>query len=209
MRFLFQGDSVTDAGRKNYDSPMDLGQGYVMLLASEMQLWHPEIEVLNTGIKSNRVLHLLARWKKDCLNLRPDVLTILVGVNDGGTWYGVKAELFEEVYNILLRETKAALPDTRIIIMGSYVTHGSATDGVWDCILEGVTIRRAITEKLAKQYGADYLDLQESFDRMQKKLPATHWTMDGVHPTGAGHKLIAQEWKRVYGWKGEVEKYAR
>ncbi len=201
MRFLFQGDSITDTGRLNHEDPHDLGCGYVLLLGAELACFHPENEILNMGILSNRVLHLLARWKKDCLNLRPDVLTVLGGVNDGGHWYGVKPALFEEVYNILLRETREKLPDTRILLMGSYCMHGTATEGVWDLVSEGTAVRREITEKLAKRYGTDYVDLQEEFDRALQKLPPTHWTIDGVHPTPAGHRLIAQAWKRAYGWR--------
>lgn len=205
MRLLFQGDSVTDAGRKNHEDPHDLGAGYVRLLASELTFYNPDYEVLNTGIFSNRVPHLLARWKKDCLNLKPDVLTVLVGVNDGGHYYGVRPELFEEVYNILLRETKAALPDTRLILMGAYVMPGTATLGVWDVVSAGTAVRREITRRLAEKYGAEYLDLQEKFDEAQKKLPPEHWTIDGVHPTPAGHKLIAEEWKSVFGDFGKGE----
>ena len=205
MRFLFQGDSITDAGRIDHGDPHDLGSGYVLLLGADLTCYHPENEVLNMGIFSNRVLHLLARWKKDCLNLKPDVLTILVGVNDGGHWYGVRSDLFEEIYDILLRETRQKLPDTRIILMGSYCMRGSATVGVWDLVSEGTACRRKITENLAGRYQADYLDLQEEFDRALKKLPPTHWTMDGVHPTPAGHRLIADAWMRIYQSGGKEE----
>lgn len=199
MRFLFQGDSVTDAGRRNHEDPHDLGAGYVRLLAGELTYAHPDYEILNTGIFSNRVPHLLARWKKDCLNLKPDVLTVMVGVNDGGHYYGIREALFEEIYDILLRETKAALPHTRIILMGSYVMQGTATAGVWDIVSEGTAARREITRRLAGKYRTDYLDLQETFNEALKKLPPTHWTVDGVHPTPAGHKLIAEAWKQIYG----------
>lgn len=202
MRYLFQGDSITDAGRENKENPLSLGNGYPRLLAAELTFEHEDVLVWNTGISGNRVVDLLARWKKDCLNLQPDVLTILIGVND--VWHelnwqnGVSVELFEDVYGILLRETKKALPDTRIILMGAYVTHGTATDGNWDSFTDEVGIRRGITHKLALKYGTEFLDLQEIFDRASEKLPAKHWTVDGVHPTDAGHRLIANAWKRIY-----------
>ena len=82
MRFLFQGDSITDAGRGDYESPRATGNGYPRLLEADLTFCLKESEVLNCGISGNRVVDLLARWKKDCLNLKPDVLTILIGVND-------------------------------------------------------------------------------------------------------------------------------
>ena len=203
MRFLFQGDSITDAGRGDYESPQALGTGYPRILAADLTYRNPEYEVLNGGISGNRVVDLLARWKKDCLNLKPDVLTILIGVND--VWHelnwqnGVSAELFEEIYNILLRETKKALPETRLVLMGAYLTHGAATDADWDRFAKEVALRREITKRLAEVYHAEFIDLQKLFDDALETAPASHWTADGVHPTVAGHKLIAEEWKRHMG----------
>ncbi len=203
MRFLFHGDSITDAGRENYDSVKELGAGYVKLLEADLTFLSPDAEVGNAGIGNSRVTDLLPRWRKDCLELCPDVLTILIGINDVCheiyAQNGVAPELFEEVYNILLRETKAALPDVRIILMGAYVMHGTMTDEYWEIFEKEVRARREITRGLAKRYGADYLDLQEKFDAAVRRIPLPHWTGDGIHPTLAGHRLIAEEWKRVYG----------
>ena len=202
MRFLFLGDSITDAGRERQDDPRELGTGYVRLLASDLTFWHPDYEVLNTGIGGNRVTDLLPRWKKDCLELLPDVLTILIGIND--VWHeisqqnGVSGELFEEVYDILLREVRLSMPDTRIILMGAYVIHGTAVDGHWAEFEKETAVRREKTRRLAGKYGADYLDLQEKFEKAEERFPAGHWTRDGVHPTPAGHWLIAKEWKHVW-----------
>ncbi len=205
MKFLFQGDSITDAGRTDRDNPQSLGAGYPLLLAADLTYRHPEHEVLNTAISGNRIPDLLARWKKDCLNLKPDVLTILIGVNDVwhelGSQNGVSPALFEELYNILLRETKAALPNTRLILMGAYVCHGDATNENWDCFSKEVGIRREITRKLAAAYHADFVDLQKEFDKAANQIPMQHWTADGVHPQLAGHRLIADAWKAAYGWE--------
>ncbi len=201
MRFLFQGDSITDAGRDNYESPYATGTGYPRLLEADISFAQSGHEILNCGISGNRVVDLLARWKKDCLNLKPDVLTILIGVND--VWHelnwenGVSAEVFEQVYRILLKETLKALPDIRIILMGAYVIHGEATDENWDVFDSEVRMRRDITRKLAEEFHLSYVDLQEAFDKAQEKEAAVHWSQDGVHPTAAGHKLIAQAWKEA------------
>ena len=203
MRFLFQGDSITDAKRANYESAKELGSGYVRMLASDLTCWHPEHEVLNAGVSGNRVTDLLPRWKRDCLELYPDVLTILIGIND--VWHefshqnGVEAPLFEEVYGILLRETKAALPDIRIILMGAYVMDGSATEGKREVFVRETALRRESAQRLAAKYGADYVDLQSVFEEAQRACPGVRWTEDGIHPTPAGHRLIADAWKRAYG----------
>lgn len=202
MRFVFQGDSITDALRTRQEDPKELGTGYVRMLASELTFWHSDYEVLNTGIGGSRVVDLLPRWKRDCLELRPDVLTILIGIND--VWHelhnqnGVAGPLFEEVYDILLREVKRELPDTRIILMGAYVMHGTATNEHWDYFHTETAIRRESARRLAEKYSADFVDLQEAFDRVQQIFPSAHWTGDGVHLTPAGHWLIAREWKKVY-----------
>lgn len=198
MRFLFQGDSITDAGRGDYENPFATGNGYPRLVEAELAFKGEGHEVLNCGISGNRVVDLLARWKKDCLNLKPDVLTVLIGVNDVwhelGACNGVNQEVFEQVYRILLQETVRTLPDIKIILMGAYVVHGPATDPEWEVFDSEVKARREITRKLAAEFGLGYVDLQEAFDKAVAQAPAGHWSADGVHPTAAGHKLIAEAW---------------
>ena len=203
MRYLFQGDSITDCGRGDYGNPYATGCGYPRLLEADLMAQDGDCEVMNCGIGGNRVVDLLARWKRDCLNLEPDVITILIGVND--VWHefgnhdGVSVPLFEEVYRILLRETFAALPQTRLILMGAYVMPGPATTPDWDVFSGEVAARREVTRKLAEEFGLTYVDLQEAFDEAQKKFPAQRWTGDGVHPTAAGHEVIAEAWKKAAG----------
>lgn len=203
MRYLFQGDSITDCGRGDYGNPYATGCGYPRLLEADLMAQDGDCEVMNCGISGNRVVDLLARWKRDCLNLKPDVITILIGVND--VWHefgnhdGVSVLLFEEVYRILLRETFAALPQTRLILMGAYVMPGPATTPDWDVFSGEVAARREVTRKLAEEFGLTYVDLQEAFDEAQKKFPAQRWTGDGVHPTAAGHEVIAEAWKKAAG----------
>ncbi len=202
MRYLFQGDSITDAGREDHGDPFSMGGGYPKLLEAELSAGN-QCEVMNCGISGNRVVDLLARWKPDCLHLKPDVLTILIGVND--VWHelnwgnGVDAPVFEEVYRILLKETQKNLPDTQVILMGAYVTHGEATDLNWDVFYRQVEIRRDITRRLAEEFGLKFIDLQEAFDQAAETIPVNQLTADGVHPTERGHRLIADTWKRAVG----------
>lgn len=203
MRYLFQGDSITDCGRENYENPYATGRGYPRLLEAELMANDGTCEVMNCGIGGNRVVDLLARWKKDCLNLKPDVITILIGVNDVwhelGAHNGVDTPLFEEVYRILLRETFAALPDVRLILMGAYVIPGLGIVPEWETFTREVKARRDVTRRLAEEFRLDYVDLQEVFDEALKKFPAERWSGDGVHLTAAGHELIARAWKKVMG----------
>ena len=201
MKFLFQGDSITDAGRQEY-TPLSTGQGYTHLLASQLTYENPENVVYNCGIGGNRVVDLFARWKKDCLNLEPDVLTILIGVND--VWHeyasqnGVDPEKFEMVYRMILEETKQKLSNIRIILMGSFLLPGTAAGDDYDSFYKDVEIRRNITKKLADELGLEFIDLQAKFDEALKIAPSEHWTVDGVHPTPAGHELIKRAWLTQY-----------
>ena len=157
--------------------------------------------MLNCGISGNRVTNLLTRWKKDCINLRPDVISILIGVND--VWHelpqqeGVDAESFEEAYRVLLRYTKRMLLETKLILLGAYLTHGTATDGTQrDGFYKELALRNAITRRLAAEFGSEFLDLQKIFNEACEMLSPEHWTQDGVHPTAVGHRLIANAWEK-------------
>ena len=202
MKLLFMGDSVTDSSRFNREDPHSTGRGYVFLLESEFGAKHTEYEFLNCGINGNRVVDLLARVKKDCINHNPDIVTLLIGVNDVSHEIyhqnGVGAELFEELYTILLREITAALPQVKLMIMAPYVLPGSITDVDYAGFTSGVAQRREIACRLAEKFHAGYVDLQKVFDEALTRAPVSHWCQDGVHPTPAGHALIAAAWKQVW-----------
>lgn len=202
-KILFQGDSITDAGRTTTNGGDALGAGYPLFIASELMMNDPSIQVINRGISGNRVVDLFARWKADCLNLNPDVLSILIGVND--VWHerlcnnGVEAEKFELVYRLLIEETLKKLPNIKIILMGAFLTEGTVAEGDdWQTFSDEVKIRRQITEKLAKEYNLTYIDLQKVFDGALKTAPASHWTAEGVHPSPQGHALIKKAWLDAY-----------
>lgn len=199
---LFQGDSITDAGRDR-ENFGDLGKGYPNLLGAEIQYNYPEeYTVLNRGISGNRVTDLLARWKVDCLNLKPDILSILIGVND--VWHeldwqnGVDTERFELVYRMLLDDVKKALPDTKIILMEPYLVKGASTEKYWEAFNGNVAEKREAVRRIAKEYSLPLVPLQEKFDTASKRAPSTYWSADGVHPTFAGHELIARAWMEVF-----------
>jgi len=202
---LFQGDSITDAGRPR-DNDNYLGMGYPEQLASQLGFENPgEYKFINRGISGNRIVDLYARIKMDIINLKPDVMSILIGVND--VWHeindqnGVDAEKFEKIYTMLIEEIKAALPDLKIMIFGPYVCKGYKTtdvEGKWETFSAETAKRAAAAKRIAEKFGLTYVPLQERFDEVAKIMPEEYWTADGVHPTSCGHALIKNEWLKAY-----------
>ncbi len=201
-RILFQGDSITDCDRSRENNGY-VGYGYVSYVKANLNIEHPgEYEVLNRAVSGNRVVDLYARIKADFINLKPDVLTIHIGIND--VWHevetqnGVDAEKFEKIYDMLLSEVKAALPNVKIILLGAFVTKGSVTEKAWD-VFEPETAKRAASAKrLAEKYGCVFVDLQAEFDKAISRHPEPYWTAEGVHPTEAGYELIKRAWLEAF-----------
>ena len=195
--FLLQGDSITDAGR-NYENDAQRGYGYATLVAAEVMCDHPgEFNVINRGISGNRIVDLYARIKKDFLNLKPDYLSILIGVNDvwheyGASPNGVADDKFRKVYDMLIEEIKAELPDIKIYILEPFVLRGTATDANWEGFGSEVPLRAKSAKWIAEKHGLPFITLQDKFDAACEAAPADYWLGDGVHPTAAGHQLIAR-----------------
>lgn len=193
-KFLFQGDSVTDAGR-NWSDGADLGSGYPMFAASSFAACNPEKNVtfLNRGISGNRVRDLAARWEEDCLAIKPDVLSILIGVND--TWRRFDSDdetseaAFEADYRKILTQTKKALPNTQIILMEPFSLPDPPEYGLWREDLNG---KIRVVRRLAAEFRTDFIPLDAIFTSAFIASGANKWTADGVHPTCYGHALIAQ-----------------
>ena len=202
MRILFQGDSITDAGRKREDGSSK-GMGYPTLVSAKLGFEHPnEYEFINRGISGNRVSDLLARIKIDMINETPDIMSILIGVND--VWHeivngnGIRADLFETIYDLLITELKSALPDLRIMIMEPFVLRGTATEANLEEFQREVALRGAAAKRVADKHGLEFIPLQEKFDEAVNLAPESYWLRDGVHPTAAGHELIAREWIKQF-----------
>ena len=200
---LFQGDSITDCSRNRESAinmPAHLGYGYPNLISGELLLEHAEdmYQCINKGISGNRVVDLYARWKIDALNFKPDIISILIGVND--VWHeverqnGVEADRFEQIYRMLLTWTKEVLPDVKFIIMEPFALPSSV---VCENFLPEVKLRAAAAKKIAGEFGAVFLPLQDKLDAAAKRAPNSYWLWDGVHPTAAGHRLIADEWLKA------------
>lgn len=204
-KILFTGDSITDAGRNREltDIIWGMGSGYPLLVKSKLNYDYPgKYEIINRGIAGHRITDLYARIKDDLINLKPDVLSVLIGIND--VWHeieannGVDAEKFEKIYDMFLSEVKAALPDIKIILLGAYVTKSSATEESWDYFYPEAKKRAESAKRLAEKHGAVYVPLQEKFDEAVAKMPEPYWTLEGVHPTEAGYQLIFNEWMKGF-----------
>ncbi len=201
LRYLFQGDSITDANRVDIDEGVGsclFGYGYPILVASEYLKSHKgKIEFINKGVSGNRIVDLYARIKDDIINLKPDIMSILIGVND--VWHelsvqnGVEAKKFELIYSMLIEEVKDALPDIKIIILEPFVLKGTGTEMYYDAFREEVQKRREAAQRVAEKYGLYFVPLQKEFDKASTDGDTTYWTTDGVHPTAAGHQLIKEE----------------
>ena len=196
---LFQGDSITDCGRNRQagiNMPEHMGCGYPDLVSAQLFYDHAgeAYRCINKGISGNRVVDLYARWKVDALNFAPDIISILIGVND--VWHevnqnGVESDRFEQIYRMLLEWTEKVLPDVKFIIMEPFALLSDVVD---DAFLAEVKIRAAIAEKLAREFGAVFLPLQEKLDAAAAKTGNSYWLWDGVHPTPAAYRLIADAW---------------
>lgn len=195
--FLFQGDSITDAGRSR-ENDILRGFGYPTLVSAELLFDHPgEFICINRGISGNRVVDLYARIKKDFINLKPDYLSILIGVND--VWHeyaaepnGVSDERYFKVYDLLIEELRAELPDTKIYILEPFVLKGTGTEAHWEEFDREVRLRAKSAKRIAEKHNLTFIPLQDQFDAMCEKCDVPYWLWDGVHPTAAGHELIAR-----------------
>jgi len=205
---LFQGDSITDAGRDrktegSANNPSMLGRGYPFHLAGQLLADHAALglSIYNRGISGNKVPDLEARWQQDCLDLKPAVLSILIGVNDlwhklNGKYDGTP-EVYRDGFTALIERTKAALPDVTLVICEPFVLRCGAVNDTWFPEFE---TRRAFAADVAKAAGAIWVPFQERFDEAVKAgTEPAYWAGDGVHPSQAGHGLMAKVWREAVG----------
>jgi len=204
---LFQGDSITDGNRgRNTDLNHIMGHGYAFSIASRVGADYPEkrYQFYNRGISGNKVNDLEKRWQAETLDLKPDVLSILVGVNDSSSVVFkrepiITIEKYEEIYNSLLEQTKAAFPNILFVLCEPFILKGGRVTENWEAYHSDIMQRQAIVRKLAVKFDAVYVGFQEVFNKACKKAPASYWIWDGVHPTVAGHELMAREWLKQVG----------
>ncbi|HAL80996.1 MAG TPA: lysophospholipase [Mucilaginibacter sp.] len=199
---LFQGDSITDWGRDHANNDPNntsaLGSGYALLTAAYLLLKHAglDLKIYNKGISGNKVYQLAERWDTDCLALKPNVLSIHIGVND--FWhtmtngYTGTIETYITDYHKLLDRTKKALPDVKLVICEPFAVKGvKAVDDKWYPTFD---LFRKAARDIATEYNATFVPYQAAFDKALETAPGSYWNLDGVHPSVAGEALMATTW---------------
>ena len=202
LTVLFQGDSITDNGRDRKaadpNTAGQLGGGYPYLVAAAALAAEPTrgLRFFNRGVSGNKVPDLTQRWDADTLAIKPDVLSILIGVND--MWhkrdgrYNGTVDDYERGFGDLLERTRQALPRLRLVVLEPFVLRTGVIDSTW---FPEFDERRAAAERVARASGATFIPTQLLFDRLVRRTPPAYWAADGVHPTPAGHAAIAKAWQ--------------
>lgn len=204
---LFQGDSITDGNRlKGKENEWDLnnhmGHGYAYIINGILGNAHLDknLKFYNRGISGNRISDLYGRWKEDCINLSPDILSILIGINDG--YFDIKEnsgsdpERFQNIYKLLLDEVRANKPDIQFVLCEPFVLpvgwpHEDYS--LWRTKLAGLQEK---VREVAEEYQAVFVPLQKLFDELCELKEPEYWSWDGIHPTVCGHYVIAEQWMK-------------
>ena len=195
--FLFQGDSVTDAGR-NREDDYDLGFGYPRMVAEYFEKKYPaQFSFVNTGTSGDTSACIYARMGTEILNIHPDYMSLLVGFNDISHLItnndGIAPHRYEQLLCMLIEDVTEALPDIKIIMLEPYVLKGVSTEPNWIELNPGVRNNASIAKRVAEKYGLPFVTLQDKFDALCSEKPADFWVQDGIHPTENGHRVIADE----------------
>ena len=204
---LFQGDSITDAGRDRSryypNQGGGMGEGYVRHIVTELLGKNPtsNLKIYNRGVSGNKVFQLKNRWEDDCLQLKPDVLSIMIGVND--FWHTLSnnykgtAATYQTDLDALIQVTKEALPDVQLVIAEPFVCHEGTAIAAdkWKGKFERY---QSACRRVSDKYGAIWVPYQSVFDKALKVAPTSYWCPDGVHPSMAGNYLMAQAWLSAF-----------
>ena len=219
---LFQGDSITDCGRireesdsaltqfyKKLHKSTALGNGYPAKITAQLQKEFPgSYRYINRGVSGDTILNIYARIVRDIINIKPDYMSLLIGVND--VWrgidndYGTGKERFEKVYDIVLSELREELPDMKIMIMEPFLLEGTASVSTperpdrYDIFKKGVDEAAETARKIAEKYDCKFIEIQKHLDEVAKVKGSSYLSADGVHPSDAGHELIKNEWLKAF-----------
>jgi lysophospholipase L1-like esterase len=195
---VFIGDSITDAGRREPEYA-PFGRGYVHFVANTLLARYPtlDLNIINAGISGNTIRELKARWENDCLQHKPDVLTVLVGINDLYWQHvdfqepsqAVYADEYELTYRQLLSRARQQ-QNCQIVLMEPFMF----CDDLQNEMRLGLRTYIEIVHKLADEFRAVLVPLQSCIDRQIKQVPPQMWSADSVHPYQWTHAWIAQRW---------------
>ena len=166
--FLFQGDSVTDAGR-NREDDYDLGFGYPRMVAEYFEKKYPaQFSFVNTGTSGDTSACIYARMGTEILNIHPDYMSLLVGFNDISHLItnndGIAPHRYEQLLCMLIEDVTQALPDIKIIMLEPYVLKGVSTEPNWTKLNPGVRNNASIAKRVAEKYGFRYKDIDQNLN---------------------------------------------
>lgn len=206
--FLFQGDSITDGNRsRDNDWNHVMGHGYAYLIASRLWCDLPakNLHFFNRGISGNKVTDLAARWQPDTVAINPNVLSILVGINDTDAAIRGNKDFtpvaYENDFRALLTQTRQQLPEVQLVICEPFILPVGRVKDSWADFEREVSARQQSAKKLAGEFDAIFVPLQNVFNQALNNAPADYWIWDGIHPMPGGHELIAREWLSQVGEK--------
>ena len=207
LTFLFQGDSITDGNRgRNTDPNHIMGHGYAYGVASRVGADFPTagFSFYNRGISGNTVTDLEKRWQTDTLDLKPDVLSVLIGINDAAATVEKNPNAgtisqYEAVYRKLLQDSKAANSDIILVLGLPFVYAVGKRKENWTAWQDATLERAEVVKKLATEFDAIHVDYPAVFDKATGKAPIDYWIWDGIHPTVFGHELMTREWIKQVG----------
>lgn len=224
-KVLFIGDSLTDGGwgasggkalpseqRNHWDWNHLLGHGYMYLCAAHYMGHEPqkELQFFNRGNGGDKLQDIIDRWQKDCIDIHPDVVSILIGVNDAGAWersgtdekFDIKD--WEKRYEALIATTRQLLPGTRIVLCTPFVVNSGNIEKNNTYALYNETCQQMakVVRKLCKKHHLVCVEFDKLFENLATDyptIPLIHWSWDGIHPTPAGHQLMADLWIKTVG----------
>ena len=160
-----------------------------------------EIKFINRGNSGDRITDVYARIKEDIINLNPDFMSILIGVNDVSHELtmncGVSPKKFRMIYELLIEEIVEALPEIKIFILEPFILKGTATEKLWSDFNSEVRKMAEVSRQVAEKYNFDFVPLQQKFDELSSDGDTGYWSVDGGHPTSAGHQVIKEELQKV------------
>lgn len=204
MRIVFFGDSITDGcrNRERDDLLVSLGAGFVLFATGKLLKDNPHAyEIFNRGVGGNRSVDLYARIKKDVWELQPDVVNILVGIND--IWHeqmfsnGLDVGQYESIYRLMIEETKKRLPNAKLILCEPFVLRGRVTEEQFS-VYEQIYAYANVVKKLASEYGVYFLPLQAMISDLAEKYGNAAVLLDGIHPTAFCAEKIASKWIKLF-----------
>lgn len=205
---LFTGDSLTDGLRykkknQQWDLNHQIGHSYAYIINGLLGCQFPEkkFRFANRALSGDRIVDLYRRNEVDLFPLKPDILSILIGINDARVNRGgalpERIKKYETVYRLLLDEVKEQLPDCKIVLMEPFVCNAGPLKEEYPIWRECLGRYGQIVRQLAKEYDTIFVPLQEAFDKRCEQCEPEHWSWDGLHPTENGHGLIAMEWLKA------------